>query len=67
MTDNWANRKDGLVCGRCIWWAHKANRVGRCRRRAPVVGDGWPVTFDTDWCGDFKLSEHAPRTEKAQE
>lgn len=34
------------------------NIVGRCRRHAPVGNEGWPVVFETDWCGDFKLDEN---------
>jgi len=32
--------------------------VGRCRRHAPTM-NGYPVVFDTDWCGDHKLNENA--------
>jgi len=31
-------------------------RIGRCRRHAPTM-TGWPVVFNTDWCGDHKLDE----------
>lgn len=30
--------------------------IGRCRRHAPTMS-GFPVVFDTDWCGDHKLDE----------
>lgn len=30
--------------------------VGRCRRHAPTLR-GWPVVYDSDWCGDHKLDE----------
>jgi hypothetical protein len=30
--------------------------VGRCRRHAPSMS-GYPVVFETDWCGDHKLDE----------
>ena len=30
--------------------------LGRCRKRAPKVGKGWPVVYPADWCGDHKLS-----------
>lgn len=33
-------------------------QLGRCRRHAPVVGQGWPAVFETDWCGDHKLDEN---------
>lgn len=31
--------------------------LGRCRRHAPTMS-GWPVMFETDWCGDHKLDEN---------
>jgi hypothetical protein len=31
--------------------------LGRCRRHAPTLR-GWPVVYNTDWCGDHKLSEY---------
>lgn len=60
--DNWAGRSKGMRCERCMFWSRKfhegdATDIGRCKRHAPVVGQGFPVTFDTDWCGDFKLTE----------
>ena len=55
--DNWADRSTGRQCRRCIFFAVKAGSIGRCRRHAPVVAEGWPVVFMTDWCGDFKLTE----------
>ena len=30
--------------------------VGRCRRHAPTM-TGYPVVYETDWCGDHKLDE----------
>jgi hypothetical protein len=30
--------------------------LGRCRRHAPTMS-GYPVVFETDWCGDHKLDE----------
>ena len=32
--------------------------LGRCRRHAPTLA-GFPVVFETDWCGDHKLNEVA--------
>ena len=56
--DNWADRKKGMRCGRCMWWVVKKAPVGRCRRHAPSAdAPGWPITFDTDACGDFRLAE----------
>ena len=31
--------------------------LGRCRRRSPTMS-GYPVVFETDWCGDHKLDEN---------
>jgi hypothetical protein len=30
--------------------------LGRCRRHAPTMS-GFPVMYDTDWCGDHKIDE----------
>lgn len=30
--------------------------IGRCRRHAPTM-NGFPVTWQSDWCGDHKLDE----------
>lgn len=63
--DNWANRRKGRCCKKCIHFAEKPAPederthaiVGRCRRRAPVTEIGWPVVYADDWCGEFKLNE----------
>ena len=31
--------------------------MGRCRRHSPTM-TGFPVVFESDWCGDHKLSEN---------
>lgn len=60
--DNWAGRSTGMKCRTCIWFVPKAPvslgevAVGRCRRHAPTMS-GWPVVYDTDWCGDHKIDE----------
>lgn len=64
MTDNWKNRAKGRVCATCIHFVDKAPIkgklvLGRCRRHAPVVQEGYPVVFQTDACGDHKLDENA--------
>ena len=66
--DNWADRSARMKCGTCMTWVEKHpgvdgiipddKRVGRCRRCAPKL-EGWPVTFYTDWCGEYKLDERA--------
>lgn len=30
--------------------------IGRCRRHAPTM-NGFPVVYETDWCGDHKIDE----------
>jgi hypothetical protein len=30
--------------------------MGRCRKHAPTM-TGYPVVFDSDWCGDHKMDE----------
>lgn len=62
VTDNWKNSKTGMQCHRCMFWVRKSDQgsevvIGRCRRNAPVMGEGWPVTYAEDWCGQFKLDE----------
>lgn len=54
--DNWAHRSAGMKCRTCMWYVPKRGRIGRCRRNAPTMG-GFPVTFDSDWCGQHKLNE----------
>ena len=51
-----------MKCQTCMWFVKKVNvaphvtHIGRCRKHAPTLG-GYPVVFDTDWCGDHKLDE----------
>ena len=55
--DPWAHRSEGMKCRTCMWFAQKGSSVvGRCRRHAPTMS-GYPVVFDSDWCGDHKLDE----------
>ena len=61
--DNWKHRSSGMVCGTCMYFVPKEKKVvgaallGRCRRRAPSM-QGYPVVFETDWCGDHKMDEN---------
>ena len=48
-------------CQLCVYWAKDTEvRTGLCRRNAPKPAPGkeqlavWPLTLNTDWCGDFK-------------
>jgi hypothetical protein len=63
--DNWAHRSKKMICGTCMWFTHKllpykaepgVIPIGRCRKKAPTL-NGWPVLYETDWCGDHKLDE----------
>ena len=54
--DPWAGRKKGMRCERCMWFVTKAGLIGRCRRHAPG-SMGFPIVYETDWCGDFRLDE----------
>jgi hypothetical protein len=50
------------ACATCAWWdANDAGDAGFCRRYAPrptvghlgSIASDWPVTEDTDWCGEY--------------
>lgn len=68
MNDPWKHRSAGMTCCTCMWFVKKAKsdpkakagengEVGRCRRHAPTM-NGFPVTFEVDFCGDHKLDEN---------
>ncbi len=65
-TDPWKHRSKKMSCSTCMWFVMKSNSddspntapIGRCRRHAPAM-NGYPVVFETDWCGDHKLDENA--------
>lgn len=54
--DPWRHRSEHMRCISCMWFVTKQGSVGRCRRHAPIMS-GYPVVFNTDWCGDHKLDE----------
>ncbi len=58
--DPWKHRSAGMRCRTCLYFVPKVSdagtALGRCRRHAPTLS-GYPVVFQTDWCGDHKLSE----------
>ena len=56
ILDNWKGRDTGMICKTCIYYVSKKDPIGRCRRHAPTM-KGFPVVFETDWCGDHKLKE----------
>lgn len=64
--DPWVHRSNGMRCRTCIWFVSKqtdqpvkpfAPIVGRCRRHSPTIG-GYPVVYQTDWCGDHRIDEN---------
>ena len=65
--DNWKNRSASMCCETCMHFVPKTfegnpTTIGRCRKHCPVVQEGWPVVFTTDWCGDHKLNEATCQT-----
>lgn len=47
------------TCATCRFWVDDLKGRGACRRYPPQVNgdeDVWPVTKETQWCG-----EHQPR------
>ena len=63
MADNdpWKHRSKLMMCKNCMWFVFKeakvSTKIGRCRRHSPTM-NGYPVVFDTDWCGDHKVDEN---------
>jgi hypothetical protein len=66
IEDPWVHRSEGMRCRICIWFVSKvtdrpvkpdAPIVGRCRRHAPTM-NGYPVVYQTDWCGDHRIDEN---------
>ncbi len=61
-SDPWAQRSMGMKCKTCMWYVEKQTTlmrvaaVGRCRRHAPTMS-GYPVVYESDWCGDHKVDE----------
>jgi hypothetical protein len=63
--DNWKHRAANMQCQTCMSFVPKialvANAsspvIGRCRRMAPTMR-GFPVVFESDWCGEHKLDEN---------
>lgn len=55
MEDNWSNQIT-FHCNTCMFYVPKdESAIGRCRRHSPD-NSGWPVVFDSDWCGDHKMA-----------
>jgi hypothetical protein len=51
----WFVKKSGP--GKLVNEPEPRGALGRCRRHAPTM-NGYPATFETDWCGDHKLDEN---------
>jgi len=50
-----------------MWYVPKVDEgystvIGRCRRHAPTM-NGFPVVYESDWCGDHRLDEKAANTD----
>jgi hypothetical protein len=63
-----------VVCSGCRWWhyhptegaeADSEQAVGYCRRFPPSRRDNgvgaWPITFGSDWCGEYADKSDIPR------
>ncbi len=63
MKDNWKHRSSEMKCGTCMYYVPKTNSegkesvIGRCRNNAPTMR-GYPVVYNSDWCGKHKLDEN---------
>jgi len=57
--DKW-DRKTKFGCDSCMFYVPKGDELGRCRRSAPTM-NGYPVVYDTDWCGDHKKGSNPIR------
>lgn len=49
-------------CRKCCFWAMEldSSSMGECRRHAPSWSGAlkeWPLTKNSDWCGEFKSEE----------
>jgi len=52
LEDNWGNRKIGMICRTCMFYVNL-----RYRRHAPVTNLGYPAVYESDFCGDHKMSK----------
>ena len=63
--DPWKHRSEKMSCKTCMWNIEKERtdkpgdivKIGRCRKYAPTM-NGYPVVFETDFCGDHKIDEN---------
>lgn len=67
VKDNWQHRSATMRCNTCMYFVekgssfHDSDTLGRCRRHAPVVQQGWPAVYGDDWCGDHKIDAEKMR------
>ncbi len=66
LIEKWIkNRKQKPECDKCIYFRDFGNKIGECRRNAPVIVERsdrvwpntetkWPIVSDYEWCGEFK-------------
>lgn len=52
--DNWEDKAREMICRTCMYYVPKKSDIGRCRRNAPTM-QGYPVVYETDWCGNHKI------------
>lgn len=62
--DKW-DRKTNFGCNSCRYYVPKKCYIngGACRRSAPTM-TGYPVVFESDWCGEHKLGSNPIRDEQ---
>lgn len=63
MSDNWKDLST-YNCSTCRFFVLKEAKVGRCRRHAPEL-NGYPVVYESDWCGDHKLGTNPSKAKGA--
>ncbi len=56
------------TCKNCFFWQSLKNKTGECRKRSPLPSDvpgitsnGWRITDEAAWCGEFKEDDEAIR------
>jgi len=53
----WQSLKDGFPAPDLNARGRKGDNIGECRLNAPSVPNAdtqWPITYEFDWCGQFK-------------
>jgi hypothetical protein len=53
------NNRALVICEHCFWWERAREKRygvdrGFCHRYPPGVGQHFPITFNTCWCGEFQ-------------